>query len=334
MREGNRQSGAARARVAAAVVASMAAPLAAAPLGTLSMPDAAHFGRRGNSGNTFRFFTPAPAGTVRAIHASGTLSAVHPDAWARHLRVQASGGALASGQGYFQFSDVLDFAGALPVAAAILVPGGFDAARTMRFETYSPDSEASVPGLDGRSSLTYAFDDAYAPGAAEWSGALSAGDPAFNRLVRFIDLEPSAVGTAVFHDVQAFHVAATGRYAIAVASGFDSHLSLYAGAFDPAFPLIGAVEVNDEGINVLRRAGFAAVNVDAETNGTGRLDLDLVAGVQYFAVTSSHANGQTGAYTNVIAGQGAVRLGLVPEPALLSGAALLALLARRGRATP
>lgn len=296
--------------------------VSAVTISSTTITNAQHYGRRGNANNTVGFYTPG-AGTVRTVYVNGTLTSTNTETWGKFLRVQPTGSGLATGQTYFQFSDELNFTNPIPAAATIVVPGGMNASAQLRLEAYSPDSEASVPGLDGRSTLTYTFDDAYPTGAVEFSGALTSADPKYNRLVRFFDLELSATGTAVYYDVQPFHVATSGQYAIALAAGYDSFVSLYGQSFDPTQPLTNGIEVNDEGINVLRRAGFAAVNSDTDTNGTSLLYANLTGGVQYYSVVSSYSNGLTGTYTGVVSGPGTVTLGTIPEPAFLAFFAFL-----------
>lgn len=311
---------------------SIAEPAArAAEIGTRTNTNAQHVGRRGVVGNTISVFNPATSGTIRTIHVTGTLTSTNVETWAKHLRVQPVSSGLATGQGYFQFSDLLNFTGTIPVSATIYVPGGAPANQQWRLEAYSPDSETTVPGVDGLSTLTYSFDDAFAPGSVEFGGTIFSNDPTFNRLVRFFDLELSAVGTNVYYDVQPFHVSSPGRYSLVTAAGFNSYVSLYGGVFNPASPLLGAIEVNDEGINVLRRPGLAAVNPDTDTSGTNLLLADLQPGVQYFFVTSGYGNGNQGFYNNLITGPGGVTLGEVPEPAFAAAAGLLCLAGRRRR---
>jgi hypothetical protein len=339
------------AAVAAMVVSSSAF---AGVVGTKTIAAANHFGRRANGGNTVTTFTPAATGTIRWIGVTGTLTSDNALTWARSLRVQPSGGnvfgvqSLATGpgtpkgQGYFQYSWDMNFTGTINVSAQIAVPGGINAAGALTFEAYSVDSESptdGVPGLDGHSTLTYTFLDAVPNGGAEFSGALSATDPRFQRAVNFNTdptgsqvIDVSATGTNVYYDVQPFSVATSGTYAIGMAAGFDTQLLLYEGGFNPATPLANFNDSNDEGRNVLRRAGLPALDVDNDTNGIGRLDRDLVAGVQYYAVMTSYANGQTGDYFTQIAGPGAVTLGLLPEPttvAALAGGAVIAIRRRR-----
>jgi hypothetical protein len=322
----------------AAVAAAMSSSAFAAPVATRTISAANHFGRRGNAGNTVTTFTPAASGTIRWISVSGTLTSDNALTWARSLRVQPSGNqvfgvqSLATGpgtpkgQGYFQYSWDMNFSGTMNVSAEIAVPGGINAAGPLTFEAYSVDSESAtdgVPGLDGHSTLTYTFFDSMPNGGAEFGGALSSTDPTFQRAVNFNTdptgpqvIDVSAIGTAVYYDVQPFNVATSGTYAIGMAAGFDTQLLLYTGGFNPTTPLANFTDSNDEGRNVLRRAGLPALDVDNDTNGIGRLDRELVAGVQYYAVMTSYSNGQTGTYFTQIAGPGAVTLGVVPEPAM------------------
>lgn len=302
----------------------------AAILGTVTNTNAQHVGRRGVSGNTMRIVT-LPAGTIRSIDVAGTLTSTNPETWGKHLRVQPTGNGLAGGQTYFQFTETTFFNGTIPASARIVVPGGMAGSTLFRFEHYSPDSEAAVPGLDGTSTLTYTFNDSFDNGALEFSDSLDANHPTFNRLTRFFDLEPSGIGTNVFYDAIPFHVDADGLYTMAMAAGFNSHLTLYAGTFDPANPLAGGVEVNDEGINVLRRAGLASLNSDIDTTGTSRLDMNLLAGVQYYFVASTFDNGQTGNYFGLVTGAGRVTAGIVPEPATLGVLAGISILISRRR---
>lgn len=338
----------------AAITAAMSSSAFAATVATRTITAANHFGRRAVAGNTVTTFTPAASGTIRWISVTGTLTSDNALTWARSLRVQPSGAQVfgvqslavgpgtPKGQGYFQYSWGQNFSGTMNVSAEIAVPGGINAAGPLAFEAYSVDSESptdGVPGLDGRSTLTYTFLDSIPNGGAEFSGALSATDPTFQRAVNFNTdptgpqvIDVSAIGTAVYYDAQPFTVATSGNYAIGMAAGFDTQLLLYEGGFNPATPLANFDDSNDEGRNVLRRAGLPALDVDNDTNGIGRLDRELVAGVRYYAVMTSYGNGQTGNYFTQIAGPGAVTLGVVPEPAtavLLAAGSVLVMARKR-----
>lgn len=150
----------------------------------------------------------------------------------------------------------------------------------------------------------------------DFSGALTASDPTFNRPFTLANL--STVGTNVAYDLYGFHVSAAGTYSIEVtafgATSSDTFLALYRGAFNPASPLTNLVQVDDD-------------------SGAGLLSLltsSLQAGTQYFVALSSYGNAQYGTYTgrfNTVSGSGQVILdvpvtpgtpGQVPEPATLA----------------
>lgn len=152
-----------------------------------------------------------------------------------------------------------------------------------------------------------------------FSGALTASDPVFNRPFTTVSL--SGAGTAVHYDTYAFSVSANGAYSIEAisfnASGglaSDTFLSLYSNQFSASAPLTNLVQVDDD-------------------SGVGNLSLlnsNLLAGIQYFLVFSSYANGVTGAYTgvfNTVTGGGQVTLGNVSAPGVVPEPATLALLA-------
>lgn len=327
----------------AAVLALSAAPALAAELASFTMTDAAHYGRRGNVNNTVTNFTPGTAGgTYRFITATGTLTSVHPDAYGSTLRTQLTGGGLATGPGtpvgqsYLRFSNTSTFTGTIDASATVLVPGGAPTGSSTRFEAYSPDSEGFVPGLDGRSTITYRYHDAL-PGAAEFSGSISTSDPAHHRVANF-NAEPSGfrllelanpTANAVRYDLVPFHVSASGSYTMGIATSFDSYLALYRDSFDPTNSVTNAQHANDEGFNVLRRASLGSLDVDNDTNGTSRFDDQLVAGTQYYLVVTTYQNGLSGNYFGQIVGPGTVTLGLVPEPTAALVLLALPMLRRR-----
>ena len=334
-----------RSVTAAILFASTTVPSFAATLGTKTITDGAHYAQRGNANNTVNTFTPAASGTIRWITVTGTLTSTNANAFAKFLRVQPTGGAqLATGpgtpkgQGYINLAEVSEFT-TVNVNTTVAIPGGIDANVALTLENYSADSESFVPGLDGRSTLTYTFHDTAPAGSAEFNGALASTDPKYTRYTNF-NSEPfgtiipgySGTGTAVYYDVVPFSVSTSGQYALAIAGSFDTHLALYSGGFDPANGAANFIDANDEGRNVLRRAGLASVDVSNDTSAISRLDKNLVAGVQYYAVISSYANNTVGNYLGQFAGAGAVNLGLVPEPITLSAViAGVSLLARRQR---
>lgn len=291
----------------------------AGTVGTRTFTNANHAGMRGASGNTIALFSPGSAGSVvRRIDYTGSLTKVASATWAREARISPTGTGLAASQNWIQFSNVQDYTGTLPVSGTVYAPGGFPGQNLIQFEHYDIVDDNGAATADSRSTITHTFDNSYGPAGnwQEYSGALGAGDPTYNRVFFTFEFVLSAVGTSVYHDVQPFFVDADGTYTIASASGYNNYLSLYASAFDPANPLSGVQAVNDEAINVLRGNQFAAIPTAEDSGGTSRIDVALHAGTQYYAVTSSFSNGQGGAYTNLIVGPGGVAMGLVPEPAI------------------
>jgi MYXO-CTERM domain-containing protein len=126
----------------------------------------------------------------------------------------------------------------------------------------------------------------------------------------------SGLGPVDF-DVQAFFVDASGDYAINSVQDYDGYIHLYVGAFDPADQLNGLVDGNDDG-----------------AGGIGTSDIDvasLVAGTQYFIVTSGFAAGDAGAFTNSVRGQGTATFGLIPTPGAAAVLGLAGLAATRRR---
>lgn len=156
------------------------------------------------------------------------------------------------------------------------------------------------------------------PPAAFYSGALSTTDPTFARPLA--GTPPTSVSTtsnAVFYDVQPFFVTAAGSYTFEQTSAFDDFMVLYSGAFNPALPLVNALDADDD-------------------DGAGNDSLitrNLLPGVQYFLVNTSFGNGATGAYSVSVINSpnGVAVLGIVPEPATLGALAAFSLVALRRR---
>lgn len=146
-----------------------------------------------------------------------------------------------------------------------------------------------------------------------FSADLSPSDPTFNRPVSLTAL--SGVGTAVYHDVTAFTVSATGSYTIEQQSGdVDSHMSIYSGSFSAGSPLTNLIGTDDDG---------------GALGGDSLITLNLTAGTTYYLVNASFGNGEVGDYDVVYTGAGLI---VVPEPVSLAGLMGAGLLLRRRRA--
>ena len=162
-----------------------------------------------------------------------------------------------------------------------------------------------------------------------FAGTLSLTDPVFNRPVAGnppIILSPT--GTAVSYDVFPFFVNAVASFTLQTLTANlfpipaqDTFMVLYQTAFNPASPLINALQADDD-------------------NGVGALSLitrSLVPGVQYYMVITTFNNSALGDYTGSIftPGTEVAILGAVPEPStallMLGGLGLAGFFAARRR---
>lgn len=337
--------------VPAVVAGVLAVPAFGEVLGTATLTDADHYGYYGfastSANNTTATVGPF-SGTARVIRVEGTVTKVHPEAWASSIRVLPSGPALAGTQPWFQFSNQRDFEGTINVGATIYAPGGFDLSQPLEFEMFSIDSEEFVPGLDATSTLTYTFEDAFPAGTAEFSGTLDTSDPTFNKPIQFPSSAPSG-WTSPFlsnrfphYDVQPFHVDAAGSYDLVTANEFESAAVLYEGSFDPENSLENVMWAFSQTGNVLRNDTFNDLPFNDDATGGTLITADLVPGVQYFFVTSAlNAPGMeedggpfVGDYSNLITGAGNVSLGLIPKPGLSVALAAFGGLLLRRRIVP
>ncbi|MCW5935805.1 MAG: PEP-CTERM sorting domain-containing protein [Fimbriimonadaceae bacterium] len=164
---------------------------------------------------------------------------------------------------------------------------------------------------------------------ANWSGALTANDPTYNRAGEdgsFL----SGVGSNVYYDVQPFWVTVTGAYTFEIRArngGEDTFAFIYQDSFNPANALVNWKGGDDDWLD------FTTSKIGEGEGTPGNLVLD--ANRQYFAITTSFANGERFEYDNVIRplGNGRVNLGVVPEPTTMValGAGIAAFAARRRR---
>jgi PEP-CTERM motif len=140
-------------------------------------------------------------------------------------------------------------------------------------------------------------------GAQSYSNTTTGG-PVWNR--PFVNPPPacgtelSGVGTAVRYHVQPFFTSVAGSYNfLSTATGaWDNYLFLYQTSFNPATPFANCVNGNDDGVGGIGTAEFAQ---------------SLIAGRQYYLVTTGFDNPDFGAFTNRITGSAQVTFGLVPN---------------------
>jgi hypothetical protein len=118
------------------------------------------------------------------------------------------------------------------------------------------------------------------------SGTFSGTSPLFARPSTFEC--PSTFATAVYYQSQAFVPSVTGSYTFDGFFDGDGYGALYQTSFDPASPCTNFLLANDDG------------NVGLDP----RLTLNLTAGVTYYLVTTTFANGAVGNYSWTYTGPG------------------------------
>jgi hypothetical protein len=139
----------------------------------------------------------------------------------------------------------------------------------------------------------------------------------------------SPVGTSVSYQTFSFTVGSVGDYAFIANGDYDTFLSLYAGAFDPANPLANLVDFNDDAYG----GAYAGFN-SGYLSDISAFDDDLVPGIKYTLVTSGYGNQSGGFFSNAITGPGAITA--VPEPGSVAltflGIGAMSVFARRRQA--
>ena len=133
----------------------------------------------------------------------------------------------------------------------------------------------------------------------------------------------SGVGTAVRYFVTPFTVSLAGNYNFLNSAVYDAYLGIHANSFNPSNALVNALAYDDD----------AGPGSDSQILGLG-----LNAGVSYFAVSSSFANNDFGAFRLTIDGPGNIiggNVAAVPEPAtwalMIFGFGLVGFAMRRRR---
>jgi hypothetical protein len=167
-----------------------------------------------------------------------------------------------------------------------------------------------------------------------WTGTISAGDPIWNRPLDD-GSNLSGVGTAVNYDVQMFHVTASGNYIFESGQSWDGFIFVYQNAFNAATPLANYKAGDDDEFGTFSLVTGTFSNKSKTGGGSGAGSMALTAGTQYYAITTSFSNGDTGTYSNGIGGgPGTVVAGAVPEPATMAvlGLGALAMIRRRRNA--
>lgn len=143
------------------------------------------------------------------------------------------------------------------------------------------------------------------------------GGPTWTRPIANGNLPPislSGVGTAVAYDVTHIRVDQNDAYSFlntgVSPANWDNYLFLYSGSFNAAAPLTNVIIGNDD---------FPSIGV------SGFNGLNLLAGVDYYVVTTGFGNSNAGSYRLEITGRTGTAFipgNNVPEPASLALAGL------------
>lgn len=175
--------------------------------------------------------------------------------------------------------------------------------RSLHITSWAIAISLTVASPSKAASITYSGDTT---GAPTFNRPAAPGFEGINNPITSL----SSIGTAAAYFSQPFFVNQTGSYDVVGTQNFDSLQFLYQNSFNPASPLNNVLKGDDPfGETGIGKAGF--------------ISLPLIAGTQYFLVTTgfSNANDPTdvsfGKFTNTIQGPGNITLAAVPEPSSL-----------------
>jgi hypothetical protein len=179
---------------------------------------------------------------------------------------------------------------------------------------------------------------------AYWTGDTTGGPSMTGRPASFTVL--SGATAQYFYHAQPFYVSAGGEYTAESNTnppfgGYDGYLLIYANSFDPTAPLTNLIAGDDDysgPFSVLTGSSASSVRAsritlgDASNFGGAATGLNLMAGVQYYAVNTAFSAGPAGTFESAIGGgPGNVHLGIVPAPGSLALLGFGGLLAARRR---
>lgn len=117
----------------------------------------------------------------------------------------------------------------------------------------------------------------------------------------------SGFGTNVPYSVQQFSVGSAGTYVFQSTANFDNYTFLYQNSFNPLSQLTNVLIGNDDNPSI----------------GLSGFSLNLVAGTQYFFITTGFANTDFGAFSNNFSGPGTITLGGSPSAVPENGPGML-----------
>jgi hypothetical protein len=168
----------------------------------------------------------------------------------------------------------------------------------------------SVTGVASAEAATLSY-SATTTGAPTFNRPAAPGFEGVNNPIN----ELSRIGTAVPFFSQPFVVDTTRLYDVLGTQNFDAVQFLYQDFFDPGSPLINVIAGNDP---------------FPDTGNSGFEELTLIAGTQYFLVTTGFDNSKSsfGDFTNTLTGSGTITLNseAIPEPTTVTGALVVGVL--------